>query len=78
MGSISEFGPVSDFLPGEQEALNDLGDGFRLDKNCPDPPVQPNKPTSDASYVFRNAESKINGSHANDYDRDYNVTESDA
>ncbi|CAH8864383.1 unnamed protein product [Trichobilharzia szidati] len=88
MGSVSEFDPVSDFLAREQEALGDLGDDFRLDENSPDPTVQPNEPTSDASYVFLNGESKINGSHGehnssepdfavNDYDRDYNATESD-
>nr|CAH8864548.1 unnamed protein product [Trichobilharzia regenti] len=77
MGSVSEFDPVSDFLAREQEALGDLGDDFRLDENCPDPAVQLNEPPSDASYVFLNGESKINGSHVNDCDRDYDATESD-
>ncbi|CAI2732414.1 unnamed protein product [Schistosoma spindalis] len=69
---MSEFDPVSDFLAREQQALGDLGDDFKLSEDIPNTEVRSCEPVSDASYVFLNGQSTMNGSHFG-----HNLTEPD-
>nr|CAX70062.1 hypothetical protein [Schistosoma japonicum] len=86
---MSDFDPVSDFLAREQEALGDLGDDFKLDEGTEGTETRSYEPVSDASYVFLNGQSGMNGSHVGDYltkpdctvsdsDHDFNRVESDS